>query len=74
MFRGAGLGAGREGAARGAEGRGKKAKNDKRGTEAREDAVIAGAHLFIVRGVGWKRIVFWRRRHGRGVGDLGAMQ
>jgi len=58
LFRGAGLGAGREGAARGAEGRGEKAKNDKRGTEAREDAVIAGAHLFIVPGVGAEGDVF----------------
>ena len=61
LFLGAGLGAGREGAARGAEGRREKAKDDQQGTEVREDAVIAGAHTFIVRGVGWEGIVFLER-------------
>ena len=58
LFVGVGLRAGGQGAARGAEGRGEKAKNDQQGTETREDAVFAGAHRFIVRGVGGEGIVF----------------
>jgi len=58
LFVGAGVGAGREGAARCAEGRREKAKNDRQKTEAREETVIAGAHDFIVRGIGCEGIVF----------------
>jgi len=61
LFVGAGVGAGREGAARCAEGRSKKAKNDQQRTGAREETVLAGAHDFIVRGMGCEGIVFWRR-------------
>jgi len=52
LFAGVGLGAGRKSAARGAKGRGEKAKNDQQRTDAREETVFAGAHVFIVRGVG----------------------
>jgi len=55
---GVGLRAGGEGAARGAEGSGEKAKNDQQRTETREHAVFPGAHVFIVRGVGREGIVF----------------
>src|SRR5260370_32879818 len=58
---GAGVGAGREGAARCAEGRHEKAQNDQQRTDAREETVLAGAHDFIVRGMGCEGIVFWRR-------------
>ena len=51
LFLGVGLGAGRECAAHVAKGRCEKAEDDQHGTEARGDAVIAGAHVFIVRGV-----------------------
>jgi hypothetical protein len=46
------LNAGRYSAACGAEGRCEKAKNDQQRTEVREETVLAGAHVFIVRGVG----------------------
>jgi hypothetical protein len=58
LFRVVGLGAGGECAARSAEGSREKAKHNKRGTEAREDVVIASAHLYIVRGVGREGIAF----------------
>ena len=58
LFAGVGLSAGREGAARGAEGRCEKAKDDQQRTDAREDVMFAGAHVFIVRGVEWEGIVF----------------
>ena len=51
LFMSVGLSAGREGAARGAEGRGENAKDNQEGTEAREGTVLADAHVFIVRGV-----------------------
>ena len=60
MFLGVGPGTRIERAARGAEGCGEKAKHDKRGTKARENAVIAGAHLLIVRGVGGRGCCFLR--------------
>jgi hypothetical protein len=59
LFVSAGLDAERESAARRAEGRNEKAKNDQQRTEAREETVLAGVHVFIVRGVGWEGIVFW---------------
>ena len=52
------LTAGRESAAHVAKGRCEKAEGDQHGTEAREETVFAGAHVFIVRGVGWEGIVF----------------
>ena len=55
---GAGVGARREGAARCAEGRREKAKNDQQRTDAREETVLSGAHDFIVRGMGCEGIVF----------------
>ena len=62
LFVGAGVGAGREGAARCAERRREKAKNDQQRTDAREETVLAGAHDFIVRGMGSEGIVFRGRR------------
>ena len=48
MFVGLGLSTGREGTARGAEGRREKAKNDQQRTDAREETVLSGAHAYIV--------------------------
>ena len=58
LFAGVGLSAGRESAARGTEGRREKAKDDQQRTNAREDVMLAGAHVFIVRGVERVGIVF----------------
>ena len=52
LFVGVGLRAGGEGAARCAEGCCEKAKNYQQRTETREETVLAGAHVLIVRGVG----------------------
>ena len=60
LFVGVGLSAGKKSAARGAEGRREKAKNEEEGTKTREQALFAGAHDFIVRGVGWEGIVICR--------------
>jgi hypothetical protein len=61
LFVRGGRSAGREGAARCAEWRREKAKNDQQRTDAREDDVFAGAHVFIVRGVEWEGICFLER-------------
>ena len=58
LFVGTGRNTGRESAARGAKGCREQAKNDQHGTEAREELVFAGAHVFIVRGVEYEGIIF----------------
>jgi hypothetical protein len=74
FFAGAGILAGSEGAARGAKRRREKAKNDQQGTEARQNAVVAGAHMFIVLGVGREGNHPGQWEHGLGGGNSSTMQ